>query len=102
MTPPAAVNNAVPASLFRAWNYGLAGFDRTHIVKINWLWDVPKWNGGFAPARAMVNGWHVLGIATFSISLFKDFAIHERLRLQLRSEFYNFFNHTQYERDGAV
>jgi hypothetical protein len=62
----AAVNNAVPASLFRAWNYGLAGFDRTNIVKANWLWDVPKWNAGFAPARMVVNGWHVLGIATFS------------------------------------
>ncbi len=62
----AAVNNAVPANLFRAWNYGLAGFDRTNIVKVNWAWDVPKWNVGFMPARAVVNGWHLLGIATFS------------------------------------
>jgi hypothetical protein len=61
----AVVNNAVPASLFRAWNYGFAGFDRTHIVKINWLWDVPKWNVGFAPARTTLNGRRVLGIATF-------------------------------------
>jgi len=167
-----AVNNAVPASLFRAWNYGLAGFDRTHLVKINWLWDVPKWNAGFVPARAVVNGWHVLGIATFSsgapmqvgftqttstnitgspsvsariqvngnpnqlsggfgplqafnpnvfslppvgglgdpskvlirgpglnewdISVFKDIPIWERLKIQLRSEFYNAFNHTQF------
>jgi hypothetical protein len=168
----AAVNNAVPANLFRAWNYGLAGFDRTNIVKINWLWETPNWHTSFAPARAVVNGWHVLGVATFQsgapsgvgftqttatnitgspsvsariqvngnpndvgssygplqafnptvfslpavgtlgdpskdlirgpglndwdVSIFKDFRIQERLRLQLRSEFYNFFNHTQF------
>jgi hypothetical protein len=173
----AAVNNAVPASLFRAWNYGLAGFDRTNIVKANWLWDVPKWNVGFAPARMVVNGWHILGIATFSsgaptqvgftqttptnisgspsvgariqvngnpnqvgsgfgplqainptvfsvpavgtlgdpskvlirgpglnqwdISVFKDFPIRERLRMQLRSEFYNALNHTQFSAINA-
>ncbi len=26
----------------RVWNYGRAGFDRTHIVKLNWIWDAPK------------------------------------------------------------
>ena len=63
----APVNNAVPAVyLFRAWNYGLAGFDRTQGVKINWQWDVPKWHAGFTPARSIVNGWHLLGITTFS------------------------------------
>lgn len=61
----AAVNNAVPANLFRAWNYGMAGFDRTNIVKINWLWETPKWHTRFAPARVVVNGWHLLGVATF-------------------------------------
>ena len=47
-----AVNNAVPASLFRAWNYGLAGFDRTQILNINWMWDVPKWRSAMALVRA--------------------------------------------------
>lgn len=61
-----AVNNAVPSSLFRAWNYGLAGFDVTQAVKINWIWDVPTWKSAIAPVRAVVNGWHVFGIATFS------------------------------------
>ena len=60
-----AVNTAVPVSLFRAWNYGLASFDRTNILKLNWLWDVPKWRSAVAPVRAVVNDWHVNGIATF-------------------------------------
>jgi hypothetical protein len=60
-----AVNNAVPASLFRAWNYGLAGFDRTQIMKMNWLWDIPRWRSAIAPVRMIVNDWHVNGISTF-------------------------------------
>ena len=167
-----AVNNAVPASLFRAWNYGLAGFDRTNMIKANWLWELPKWNSNFAPAKVLLNGWRLLGIYTYSsgaptqvgftqltttnitgspsvgariqvngnpndpgsgfgplqainptvfsvpavgtlgdpskvlirgpglnnwdVSLFKDIPVHERLHVQLRSEFYNFFNHTQF------
>jgi len=60
-----AVNNAVPANLFRAWNYGLAGFDRTNIVKVNWIWDIPKWRTAMPPVRAVVNNWRLSGIATF-------------------------------------
>ncbi len=59
------MNNAVPASLFRAWNYGLASFDRTQILRMNWLWDVPNWRSAAAPVRAIVNDWHVNGIASF-------------------------------------
>ncbi|HZO53899.1 MAG TPA: TonB-dependent receptor [Bryobacteraceae bacterium] len=49
----------------RIWNYGLAGFDRTHVFKVNWLWNVPekKWN--FALANAVLNGWQINGIASF-------------------------------------
>ncbi|HEX4232649.1 MAG TPA: hypothetical protein VHZ07_28575 [Bryobacteraceae bacterium] len=61
-----AVNNAVPASLFRAWNYGLAGFDRTQLAIINWIWDAPAWKSAIAPVRAVANGWHVFGVTTFS------------------------------------
>jgi len=32
----------------RVWNYGKAGYDRTHILAINWLWDLP-------PASKLVN-----------------------------------------------
>ncbi len=158
---------------FRAWNYGLAGFDRTNVVKLTWIWDVPTWRTKFRPARAIVNGWEILGITTFSsgaplgvgyslvkaadlsgtpsispridvignpvlprgdrtfseafntsafampavgtfgdmsktllrgpginnwdVSLFKNIPIvGERVNLQLRAEFYNFFNHTQF------
>ena len=36
---PTTVSSLVPV---RVWNYGLSDFDRTHIVKLNWVWDVPR------------------------------------------------------------
>jgi len=48
----------------RVWNYGLASFDRTHVLKLNWLWDVPK-TSLRGPAGLVVNDWQVSGIASF-------------------------------------
>jgi hypothetical protein len=57
-----AVATLVPV---RVWNYGLAGFDRTHALKANWLYDLPKLKTGFKPARAVLNDWQASGIAIF-------------------------------------
>ena len=57
-----AVSTLVPV---RVWNYGLADFDRTHVMKLNWLWDLPKlpWRKG--PLNTALNGWQVSGITSF-------------------------------------
>ncbi|MEP7365071.1 MAG: TonB-dependent receptor [Acidobacteriota bacterium] len=164
-----AISTLVP---IRTWNYGLADVDRTHVVKLNWLYDVPStaWRRGVA--NQILNGWQVSGIASFvsgsplgvgfttvtatditgtpsqgartdllsnpilpksertfsrffntaafglpavgtfgtsarsvlrgpginnfDIAVFKNFPIHEKIRLQFRSEMYNVFNHTQF------
>jgi hypothetical protein len=57
-----SVNNLVP---IRTWNYGFAGFDHTHIIKINYVYDLPKLAGGNPVAKAVLNGWQVSGITTF-------------------------------------
>ena len=51
----------------RVWNYGRAGFDRTHILKLNWIWDVPKASRAWdhVVARKVLDGWQVSGIASF-------------------------------------
>jgi hypothetical protein len=56
------INTAVP---FRAWNYGLAGFDRSQILKLNWLWDTPKRQWAVKPVGWVLNDWQVSGILTF-------------------------------------
>ncbi|MBI1895837.1 MAG: carboxypeptidase regulatory-like domain-containing protein [Acidobacteria bacterium] len=156
----------------RIWNYGLSSFDRTHVLKANWLYDLPEWKSGPAPVKAVANGWQISGIYTASsgaplpvgfstvtavditgsptdgpridvtgnpvlergersfdrffdtsvfalppvgsfgnaartvirgpginnwdITALKNFGWKERVRTQLRAEFYNVFNHAQY------
>lgn len=55
------VSTLVPV---RVWNYGLAGFDRTHVFKLNWLWDVPNRPWANPVLRRMLNDWQVSGIAS--------------------------------------
>ena len=49
----------------RVWNYGLAGFDRTHVLNLNYIWDVPRFGVQNAIARQVVNGWQISGITSF-------------------------------------
>jgi len=164
-----AINTVAP---LREWNYGRAGFDRRHVVKINWLWSLPSRTWGFRPVGLVLNDWQLSGITTFQsgapvnvgytlvaaadlsgtpsispriqvvgdpvlpkgdrtfsrnfrtdvfrvpaagtlgfmtknmltgpginnwdIAIYKNFNIREGIRLQIRSEFYNAFNHTQF------
>lgn len=50
----------------RVWHYGLASFDRTHVLTINYIWDVPSFKGVHPAVGAVVNNWQVSGISSFS------------------------------------
>jgi hypothetical protein len=58
----AGINTAVP---FREWNYGLAAFDRTQIMKLNFLYDLPGHRYAWAPMRVALNDWQISGIVTY-------------------------------------
>ena len=51
----------------RTWNYGKAGYDRTHNLAFSYTWDVPKasvhWNNAFT--RQAFDNWQVSGITSF-------------------------------------
>ncbi|MBI3684009.1 MAG: carboxypeptidase regulatory-like domain-containing protein [Acidobacteria bacterium] len=49
----------------RVWNYGLSDFDRTHIFKLNYLWDVPAPGWSSLPAKLALRGWQLSGITSF-------------------------------------
>lgn len=49
----------------RVWHYGLADFDRTHIVNINYVWELPRWKGARGVAKSIVNDWQLSGITQF-------------------------------------
>jgi hypothetical protein len=57
------VANFVP---IRVWNYGKAGYDRTHNLVVNYLWDLPKasqhWNNPLT--RAVLDNWQLAGIVS--------------------------------------
>jgi hypothetical protein len=57
-----AVSTLVPV---RTWNYGLAGFDRTHVARVNWLWDLPKTRWTNPLLSAVLHNWQLSGIASF-------------------------------------
>ena len=48
----------------RSWNYGEAADDRTHNMKIAWIWDLPH-IGGNPVIKTIVNGWQIAGMASF-------------------------------------
>ncbi|MDQ6699449.1 MAG: carboxypeptidase regulatory-like domain-containing protein [Acidobacteriota bacterium] len=165
-------NNVSTLVPLRIWNYGLSTFDRTHVVKANWLYDLPGWKNAPKAAAFITNGWQISGIFTASsgaplgvgystvnpvdttgsptdgarvqltgtpvlprgerifdryfntsafaqpaagtfgnaarsvirgpgidnwdLTAYKNFSFRDRVRTQLRGEFYNAFNHTQW------
>ncbi len=52
----------------KVWNYGEAGFDRTHILKSNFIYEFPRFR--WTPARykelkkTIMDGWRLSGITT--------------------------------------
>jgi len=59
--------SSFPVYMPRSWNYGEAADDRTHNMKIAWIWDLPRVNGltRNIAARTILNGWQISGFASF-------------------------------------
>ena len=53
-----------PIVNLRQWNYGLAGYDRTHIVKLNYLYDLPNLRVHNAILKGVFQGWQLSGIVS--------------------------------------
>jgi hypothetical protein len=49
----------------KVWYYGLAGFDRTHVVKLDWLYSVPKAPLRNPILRKVLHDWQLSGITSF-------------------------------------
>ncbi|MCC7155467.1 MAG: TonB-dependent receptor [Bryobacterales bacterium] len=61
--------NAVnPLLAPRMRNYGLGGFDRRHVLMLNYVYNLPVfskyWNNGFA--RIALDGWQLSGVSQFN------------------------------------
>lgn len=51
----------------RVWNYGKAGYDRTHVLVVNYTWELPRlsqvWNQ--RAVRGVFDHWQLAGILSF-------------------------------------
>src|SRR4030095_15702495 len=60
---------------YKAFNYGPADFDQTHILTVNYIYDLPKlgrhWNNGFA--KALLNNWQISGTTSYATGKPKTF-----------------------------
>ena len=56
---------AIGYSLDRRREYGPAGFDRTHIVTIDWVYELPKFVQSNTFGKYALNGWQISGITRF-------------------------------------
>jgi hypothetical protein len=48
----------------KIWNYGKAGYDRTHIFRLYWNYNAPRVStvlGNYAVVRAILDGWQISG-----------------------------------------
>ncbi|MBO0857798.1 MAG: carboxypeptidase regulatory-like domain-containing protein [Chloracidobacterium sp.] len=52
----------------RIWNYGLAGFDQTHVMVINYAWDLPHVSRILKNniVKAVFDNWQLSGITAFA------------------------------------
>lgn len=48
----------------RTRNCGLSSFDRTHVLKISWMWDLPRVSVSNRVLNHIFNNWQVSGIAS--------------------------------------
>ncbi len=59
---------------YRIWNYGKSSYDQTHVMVLNYLWDLPKasarWNN--AAAKMALDNWQISGIISMASGTPRD------------------------------
>lgn len=58
---PGVISSQLPDT----WFYSLSEVDRTHIVKLNWVWDLPRVPVSGKAFDLILNHWQIAGIASF-------------------------------------
>jgi len=58
---PGLISSQLPAR----WFYSLSDIDRTHTLKINWVWDLPRLPVRGKALDLVMNNWQISGIASF-------------------------------------
>lgn len=73
---PADDGDAVFGRPYKAFNYGPADFDQTHILTVNYIWDVPSLSTRFGRngfIKTVFDGWQISGTTSFATGKPKAF-----------------------------
>ena len=61
---------------YKAFNYGPSDFDQTHILTVNYIWDVPLFRRAQNSfVRNVLGGWQVSGTTNFATGKPKNFTV---------------------------
>jgi len=58
---------------YKAYNYGPADFDQTHVLTVNYIWDVPLFKHAKGFVHSALGGWQVSGTTSFATGKPKTF-----------------------------
>jgi hypothetical protein len=61
---PAGVNGGTPAN-YKALDYGASDFDHPNAISASYVYQFPMLHEGFAPLKAVVNGWRMSGLIQY-------------------------------------
>ncbi len=60
-----AEGNFINITCSRCFDYRTLGFDRTHVLNFNYVWDLPTVKSDNWLAKGAVNGWQLTGVTQF-------------------------------------
>jgi Carboxypeptidase regulatory-like domain/TonB-dependent Receptor Plug Domain len=65
VVPGSGYSLPIYESNFKRLDYGPSDYDHRNVVSLSYVWLLPKFTGGNAVARYVVNGWQTNGILAF-------------------------------------
>jgi hypothetical protein len=62
----AGISYSLPVYLpnYKRLDIGPSDFDHRNVFTASYVWQIPRWNGGDALARTLVNGWQTSGLVS--------------------------------------
>jgi carboxypeptidase family protein len=68
-TQTCCAGTTLPINELPNYNRGLSNFDRTHILSLNWIYDIPTFNNHGRAFRDVLGSWETTGVYTYDSGL---------------------------------
>jgi hypothetical protein len=68
-TQTCCAGTVLPVNELPNYNRGLSNFDRTHILSLNWIYDIPTFSNHGRAFRDVLGSWETTGVYTYDSGL---------------------------------